>query len=70
LPKVVNIGDNFLYNNNVLTNLEIPLIEVIGSDFLYHNTALENLQLPSDAYFYRDGFLENNKDLANKLLCK
>jgi hypothetical protein len=67
LPKVVNIGDNFLYNNNVLTNLEVPLIEVIGSDFLFHNTALENLELPSDAYFYRDGFLENNKDLANKL---
>jgi len=67
LPKVLNIGDNFLYNNNVLTNLEIPLIEVIGSYFLSHNTTLENFELPSDAYFYRDGFLEDNKDLANKL---
>jgi hypothetical protein len=67
LPKVLNIGDSFLYNNNVLTNLEVPLIEVIGSDFLSHNRTLENLELPSDAYFYRDGFLEDNKDLANKL---
>jgi len=67
LPKVLNIGDSFLYNNNVLTNLEVPSIQVIGSDFLSHNRTLENLELPSDAYFYRDGFLEDNKDLANKL---
>jgi hypothetical protein len=67
LPKVLNIGDSFLYNNNFLTNLEVPSIEVIGDDFLYHNKTLENLELPPDAYFYRNGFLENNKDLANKI---
>jgi hypothetical protein len=70
MPNLKYIGSDFLYWNNFMTNFEIPNVMRIGSDFLYHNKTLENIELPEEVEINKIGFLNDNPDLANKILHK
>lgn len=67
LKKVQIIGNDFLYNNRELTNLNTPLLKECGYDFLWYNTILEKIYLP---FLQRvdDCFLMENNNLTEVYL--
>ena len=61
--NVVEIGDNFLYCNNAMQEINLPAVETISKGFLGDNTSLNKLYLPS-VRIIRDCFLYCNNSLT------
>ena len=61
--NVVEIGDNFLYCNNAIQEINLPAVETISKRFLGDNTSLNKLYLPS-VRIIRDCFLYCNNSLT------
>ena len=68
-PNVVEIGDNFLYNNTNLKQISLPNVKVIGDGFLGHNERLEKIDI-SNVEKIGDQFLVLNKNLSEISLPK
>lgn len=62
--NVINIGDNFLFNNKYLEKIYLPYVLKIGSNFLSNNILLENISFPR-LIEIKDNFLRNNKVINN-----
>lgn len=63
MPQVQTIGDNFLKNNEKLTELNMPQIQTIGDCFLLYND-----MLPYDVEEIRK--LSNKKNITIKEFLK
>ncbi len=46
LPNLIYAGDNFLYSNNCLKDVNLSNLEEVKNDFLYNEDGLENINLP------------------------
>ena len=44
MPNVIDIGNNFLYSNKTLKELNIPSDTLIGLHFLYNNPDIKNIK--------------------------
>ncbi len=61
-PNLIKVGKNFLYNNELLTELTLSKLKIVESNFLYHNKSLEQF----NAQKLRDvghNFLHDNRKL-------
>ena len=56
-----NIGNNYLYFNKTLKNIEMPNLESIGYNFNLHNNNLETLKLPKVTEVGHSFLLQNTK---------
>ena len=45
--NLTSCGDNFLYYNDSLQELDLPNLQSCGNDFLYHNESLQELDFPN-----------------------
>lgn len=61
---IKSVEDKFLYTNNSITDVDLPLIKNIGNDFLWFNKIIENINLPS-VKTIGDEFLYSNENLKN-----
>ena len=61
--NIVNIGYNFLSNNESLTEIKLPKLEEVRDGFLSNNKGLIKLEL-LNLKQVRDGFLRCNKELT------
>ena len=61
--NIVNIGYNFLSNNESLTEIKLPKLEEVRYGFLSNNKGLIKLEL-LNLKQVRDGFLRCNKELT------
>ena len=57
-PQLTQVGDNFLEDNNQLSELNLPQLTQVGDGFLGSNNQLSELNLPQLTQV-GDGFLEN-----------
>ena len=77
-PNITEIGDDFLLDNNSLTELNLPNVQHIGDDFLLDNNSLTKLELPNvqqigdDFLYYNESLksleLPNVKRIGNSFL--
>ena len=77
-PNITEIGDDFLLDNNSLTELNLPNVREIGDCFLNNNESLTKLELPNvqqigDDFLYYNGSLKslelpNVKRIGNSFL--
>ncbi len=65
--NVKKVGNQFLYFNIALQELNLPNLQKIGDDFLYWNLALKKLNLPK-LKEVGDSFLYNNYSLQSLYL--
>ena len=59
-PELINIGNNFLHENTVLKELELPNVRTIGYDFCYNNSNLSIIDFPKLETVAEDFFRNNN----------
>ena len=57
--EIINVGNNFLHENTVLKELELPNVETIGYDFCYNNSCLSIIDF-SKLETIDDDFFHNN----------
>ena len=62
MPSLEQVGDEFLYRNEGLTQLALPNLTQVGDYFLYNNEGLSELVLPNLTQV-GDHFLANNEKL-------
>ena len=63
MPNLTQVGDDFLYYNKGLTQLEMPNLTQVGDDFLYYNKGLTQLEMPNLTQV-GDSFLHYNEGLT------
>jgi hypothetical protein len=61
---IKRIENSFLFHNESLTSIDLPLVTFIGNDFLYYNKSLQSINLPL-VETVGDDFLYYNKSLKN-----
>ena len=64
---IQTIGDNLLYYNKLLTNIEMSNLEIIGNEFLYYNQVLKKIELPQVKIIGNDFLGENNSLISIKI---
>ena len=66
---LIRVGDNFLYDNRVLVNLNLPNLVRVGDDFLLANEELKDLNLP-ELVQIGDRYIFFNRELTSLELPK
>ena len=71
--ELVSVNDNFLCENETLSDITLPNLEYVGDNFLYNNRGLEKISFPKLEtvydYFINWNMIINQVDLPNLKYC-